>query len=234
MQTNLFTSVFATTTTTTTDASALTGATFLLCMVTALFLGVVMAKMYAYHTRYSSGFLATLALIPVVVAMVIMMVNGNIGAGVAVVGAFSLIRFRSIPGTATEIGAIFTAMCTGLTIGMGYIGFAVVFAAIACTFAFVLKLLHFGEHVETGRVLQITIPESLNYTEAFDDIFAEYTASITPISAKTTNMGSMFKLSYEMVLKPDQNEKAFMDALRCRNGNLEIRIAKKDFASSGL
>ncbi len=229
MLTNYFTGIFATA-----DATGLTLAGFLVCMATALVLGVFMAKVYTYKTKFTQSFVATLALIPVVVAMIIMMVNGNIGAGVAVAGAFSLVRFRSVPGTASEIGAIFTAMCTGLTIGMGYIGFAVLFAVIACMFALVLKVANFGGQGTEGRVLQITIPENLDYTDVFDDIFAEFTTSSTLLAAKTSNMGSLFKLSYEVVLKAGQTEKAFIDALRCRNGNLEIRIGHKSVGHDTL
>ncbi len=221
MLSNYFTGIFATA-----DASSLTLVGFFVCMVTALVLGVFMAKLYTYKTKCTQSFAATLALIPVVVAMVIMMVNGNIGAGVAVAGAFSLVRFRSVPGTASEIGAIFTAMCTGLTIGMGYIGFAVLFALIASVFALVLSSMRFGSAGGEGRVLQITIPENLNYTNVFDDVFEEFATDTTLVSTRTTNMGSLFKLSYEVTLKAGQTEKAFIDALRCRNGNLEIKMSR--------
>ncbi len=224
-----FTGIFSTA-----DATSLTLASFFLCMGTAVVLGVLMAKLYAYKAKCSQSFVATLALIPVVVAMVIMMVNGNIGAGVAVAGAFSLVRFRSVPGTANEIGAIFTAMCTGLTIGMGYIGYAILFALIACGFSLVLKVIDFGTPAPIGRMLHITIPENLNYTNVFDDIFAEFVSEVSLLSVKTSNMGSLFKLTYQMELKGDKNEKDLIDALRCRNGNLEIRIHQKEFTTDGL
>lgn len=166
--------------------------------------------------------------------MVIMMVNGNIGAGVAVAGAFSLVRFRSAPGTAKEISAIFAAMCTGLTIGMGYILFAIIFAIIACAFTLVLDISNFGEVKDATKTLTITIPESLNYTDVFDDIFKTYTNSVELISAKTTNMGSLFKLTYEVSMKDTSKEKEFIDDLRCRNGNLDILITKLDNMMNGL
>ncbi len=210
-------------------------ADFLICMIAAIILGVFMAKMYALKTKSTKSFVVTLALLPLAVAMVIIMVNGNIGAGVAVAGAFSLVRFRSVPGTAKEIIAIFTAMCTGLTVGMGYIAFAVVFSVIACLFALFLNLTNFGEEKNNGsRTLQITIPENLNYTNVFDDIFESFTKEAKLITAKTTNMGSLFKLSYEIDLKDTSQEKKFVDELRCRNGNLEIIITKQEILPNVL
>ncbi len=208
---------------------------FFICMVVAMVLGVFMAKMYALKTKSTKGFVCTLALLPLAVAMVIIMVNGNIGAGVAVAGAFSLVRFRSVPGTAKEIVAIFTAMCTGLTIGMGFIGFAVVFSVIACFFALLLNVTNFGEEKNNeSRTLQITIPENLNYTDVFDDIFSRFTKEAKLVSVKTTNMGSLFKLSYEIELQKVALEKQFVDELRCRNGNLEIIIGSGELFINGL
>ncbi len=208
---------------------------FMICMVSAIVLGVFMAKMYALKTKSTKSFVVTLALLPLAVTMVIIMVNGNIGAGVAVAGAFSLVRFRSVPGTAKEIVAIFTAMCTGLTVGMGYIGFAAVFSVIACLFALFLNLTNFGEEKNNvSRTLQITIPENLNYTDVFDDIFESYTKEAKLISAKTTNMGSLFKLSYEIELKDISAEKEFVDEIRTRNGNLEIIITKQELLANVL
>ncbi len=219
----------------TTAAMSITITDFLVCMVSAIILGMFMAKMYALKTKSTKSFVVTLALLPLAVTMVIIMVNGNIGAGVAVAGAFSLVRFRSVPGTAKEIVAIFTAMCTGLTIGMGYIGFAVLFSAIACLFALLLNLANFGEEKNNGsRTLQITIPENLNYTNVFDDIFESFTKEVKLISAKTTNMGSLFKLSYEIELRDVSTEKEFIDKIRTRNGNLEIIISKQEILPNVL
>ncbi len=220
----IFTGIFNTTTT-----MSITITDFFICMATSILLGIFMAKIYSFKERSSKGFVVTLALLPIAVTMVIIMVNGNIGAGVAVAGAFSLVRFRSVPGTAKEIVAIFTAMCTGLTIGMGYIGFAVLFSVVACVFALLLNTTNFGEEKEnSNRTLQITIPESLNYTNVFDDIFSKHAKKSRLVSAKTTNMGSLFKLSYEIELKDIKQEKEFVDELRTRNGNLEIVIGKQE------
>ncbi len=208
---------------------------FFICMLTSILLGIFMAKIFSFKEKSSKGFIVTLALLPISVTMVIIMVNGNIGAGVAVAGAFSLVRFRSMPGTAKEIVAIFTAMCAGLTIGMGYIAYAVLFSIIACLFALILNTTKFGEEKENGkRTLQVTIPENLNYTNVFDDIFEEFTLNAKLLSAKTTNMGSLFKLSYDIELRDIKKEKEFIDEIRTRNGNLEIIIGKHELFINGL
>ncbi len=230
MLNELFNGIFDTTTT-----MNISFENFFICMISSIVLGIVIAKFYSFKERSSKGFIVTLALLPVAVTMVIIMVNGNIGAGVAVAGAFSLVRFRSMPGTAKEIIAIFIAMCTGLTIGMGYIGFAAVFALITCLFSLILNIVNFGEEkVSSKRTLQITIPENLNFTNVFDDVFSEYTIKANLISAKTTNMGSLFKLSYEIELKDINKEKELIDSLRIRNGNLEIIIGRNDLFMNGL
>ncbi len=230
MLNNLFTGIFDTT-----SSMNITLEDFFLCMLSAIILGVFMAKCYTITERSSKGFVVTLALLPIAVTMVIIMVNGNIGAGVAVAGAFSLIRFRSVPGTAKEIVAIFIAMCTGLTLGMGYIGFAAIFSVISCLFWIVLTITKFGEEKEMGiRNLHITIPENLNYTNVFDDIFEKYTRKNKLITAKTTNMGSLFKLSYEIELLDVSKEKELLDELRTRNGNLEIIIGRQDMFVNSL
>ncbi len=209
-------------------------AEFLICMATAMILGIFMAKIYSYKTKCSKSFLATLALIPLVITMIIIMVNGNVGAGIAVAGAFSLVRFRSVPGTAKEIGAIFIAMATGITIGMGYIGFAIIFTIIAVIFAFILEIVNFTDTTHDEQMLSISIPENLNYTDVFDDIFDKYVEKVELISAKSTNMGSLFKLTYTIELKNKQLEKEFLDELRCRNGNLDIMISRSETNYNGL
>ncbi len=212
---------------TTDTASEIGLINFLICIGVSLILGLVIAQVYIYKTKHTRGFVVTVALIPAVVCMVIMMVNGNIGAGVAVAGTFSLIRFRSVPGTAKEIGAIFLAMGAGLATGMGYVGFAVVFTVVLCLASFILNASNFGGGKATERTLTITIPETLDYTGVFDDLFAQYTASHSLSRVKTTNMGSLFKVTYDIDLKSEGMEKELIDDLRCRNGNLEIVMAKQ-------
>lgn len=203
---------------------------FMICLVAALVLGLGMSLAYMNKTRYSKSFVVTLAILPAVVSMVIMMVNGNVGAGVAVAGAFSLVRFRSVPGTAKEICTLFLAMAAGLMVGMGYIGFAALFTIIMCLMLIIYNSTDFGarKNALLYKTFVITIPEDLDYTEIFDDIFEEYTNEFDLSRVKTTNMGSMFKLTYNVVLKDVKNEKEMIDKIRCRNGNLEISVSKQD------
>lgn len=200
---------------------------FLICVGAALALGAVMAVVYCFRTPHSTSFVVTLALLPATVAVVIMMVNGNLGAGVAVAGAFSLVRFRSTPGTAKEIGAIFMSMAVGLACGMGYPGFGMIFAGIMCAVSLIYALVGFGGRRNAGmcRVLRITVPEDLDYPTVFDDLLEKYTSSATLTSVKTTNLGSLNRLTYELTLRKAGTEKQFIDELRCRNGNLEISMS---------
>lgn len=203
---------------------------FLACIVTALIIGIFFAGIYTYKSRYTKSFVITLAMIPAVVCVVIMMVNGNVGAGVAVAGTFSLVRFRSVPGTAKEIGTIFLAMTSGLICGMGYLAYAVVFSLIlGGVFLFYIKI-GLGEKrkQEREKVIHITIPEDLDYTDLFRDLLETYTEKSELVQVKTTNMGSLFKLTYHVTEKDPVKEKEFIDQMRCRNGNLEITISNQD------
>lgn len=202
---------------------------FLLCVMCALAVGLLLAACYMYRTRYTKSFVATLALLPSVVCVVIMMVNGNVGAGVAVAGAFSLVRFRSVPGTAEEIGAIFLAMGTGIIVGMGYLGYVILCAAVLGGASALYSRLDFGCTKKSAlqKTLQITIPEDLDYTGVFDDILRQYASEYELVQVKTTHMGSLFRLTYHMTLRAANQEKQFLDELRCRNGNLEISVSKQ-------
>ena len=225
MLNTIFTGVFDTTTT-----NAVQLGDFLLCVAVSLVIGVYLAAVYTYKSRYTQSFVMTLALLPAVVCVVIMMVNGNVGAGVAVAGAFSLVRFRSVPGSAKEICAIFLAMGAGLVTGMGYLAYAVVFAFILGSMMFLYTHLRLGNNrkKEIYKTLHITIPENLDYTGVFDEILEKYTKEYQLVNVKTTNMGSLFKLTYNIVLKDAAEEKNFIDKLRCRNGNLEISMSMQD------
>ena len=209
---------------------------FLLCMGFSLILGLVMAFAYMYRTRYTKSFVVTLALLPTVVCVVIMLVNGNVGTGVAVAGAFSLVRFRSVPGTAKEICTLFLAMGAGLIAGMGYLGFAVLFTLVMCVMFVLYNRLDFGskKNSETFKTFSIVIPEDLDYSGIFDDIFAEYTLSHDLVRVKSTNMGSMFKLTYNVMLRDVTREKEMIDKIRCRNGNLEITVSKQETVGTEL
>ena len=207
--------------------SGLTLKTFLICVGVALALGLGIALVYSFRSVHSASFVVTLALLPATVTVVIMMVNGNLGAGVAVAGAFSLVRFRSTPGTAKEIGAIFLAMAVGLACGMGYPSFGFLFTAIMCVIMLVFSLTNFGGPRRSAqrRILRITVPEDLDYPTVFDDLLEKYTLSAVLTDVKTTNLGSLNRLTYAVTLRAAGTEKAFIDELRCRNGNLEISMS---------
>lgn len=211
-------------------ASVISVGDFLLCIGCALLLGLLLSFGYMYRSRYTKSFVVTLALLPAVVCVVIMMVNGNVGAGVAVAGAFSLVRFRSVPGTAKEISMLFLAMGSGLICGMGYLGFAVLFTIVMCAISVLYNHLDFGSKKNAAiyKTLNITIPEDLDYTNVFEEVLSAYTNSCELIRVKTTNMGSLFRLTYNITLKDAAKEKEMIDKLRCRNGNLEISVSKQD------
>ena len=208
---------------------------FLLCLFVSLVLGLILTVAYMWRSEHTKSFLVTLALLPAVVCVVIMMVNGNIGAGVAVAGAFSLVRFRSAPGSAKEIVTIFLAMGAGLIAGMGYLGFAALFTVIMCA-VFVLynAVSDNAKSKVVNKTIKITIPEDLDYSGAFDDIFAEYTKKNELVKVKTTNMGSMFRLTYNVTLRDAALEKEMIDRIRERNGNLEIMVSKQETHAAEL
>lgn len=194
---------------------------FLLCVLTALGLGVLTALVFTRGDFHTASFSVSLALLPAIVTVVIMLVNGNVGAGLAVAGTFALVRFRSAPGTAKEVMTLFLAVSLGLCCGMGYLLMAGFFFVIAALALLLLEALHFGRR-QTHRQLKITIPEDLDYDGVFDDIFAEHTRSHELLRVQTTNMGTLYELTYDVVMNDSSISKSFIDALRCRNGNLNI------------
>ena len=209
----------------------ITAQVFAICTAVSLALGLGTALLCMYKSRYTQSFILTLAMLPAVVQVVIMLVNGNIGAGVAVAGTFSLVRFRSAPGTAREIGMIFLAMAIGLATGMGYVALAVFFFLVMAAFVLLLTCLRFGGGNGQERELKITIPENLDYEGLFDDLFQKYARSARLERVKTTNMGTLYELHYSVVLKGERIPKEFLDELRCRNGNLNIvcgRVASRE------
>ena len=215
-------------------ANVITMSDFMICILSSLVIGLIIAVMYMYKNESSKSFIVTLALIPAIVCAVIMMVNGNVGAGVATAGAFSLVRFRSLPGTAKEIGILFLAMGTGLITGMGYIAYGFLFAIVLSAIYMLYSRFDFGADRQTAlkKTMRITIPEDLDYTEVFDDIFEKYTKTKELVSVKTTNMGSLFRLTYDMTLRDSSMEKALIDEIRCRNGNLEITVSRQETTMS--
>lgn len=206
---------------------------FLLCVGVSLLIGLLLCAMTMWRAQSSGSFVVTLALLPAVVCVVIMMVNGNVGTGVAVAGAFSLVRFRSAPGSAREIGAIFIAMGAGFVAGMGYLGYATLFSLILGGVTMLYTVLHLGEG-SRNKTIHITIPEDLDYTGVFEPVLKKYTTDYALKRVKTTNMGSLFKLTYDLTLRDPTKEKMFIDELRRRNGNLEISVSYQETGAAGL
>ena len=208
---------------------SLSAGTYVLLLAAALVLGAVIALVYTIRGDYTKSFVVTLALLPAMVTAVILMVSGSLGAGVAVAGTFSLVRFRSAPGSAREIGAVFLSMAAGLACGMGCpLAAAVLTLAVSAVYLGYM-FSSFGEKRggDLRKTLQITVPEDLEYGGIFDDLFSEYTTQARMTRVKTTNLGSLNQLTYEITLRRPGVEKAFLDALRCRNGNLEISLAER-------
>lgn len=216
-----------------TSNETITAEYFLLCVGCALLVGAMISIINGWRYHYSESFVTTVSLLPAIVAVVIMAVNGNIGAGVAVAGAFSLVRFRSAPGSAREIAMIFLAMSAGILCGMGLLVYALMFTVILCFVGIVYDMM--GKRTKpfepTEKYLRITIPEDLDYNGIFDDIFEKYTFRHTLNGVKTSNMGSMFRLTYKVNLKDAKDEKAMIDEIRCRNGNLEIAVSSFPFTN---
>jgi len=223
-------------TTDVTGAASLSVGSFLICIATALVLGLVLTLVYKTYARPTKSFAVTLATVPAIVSVIILMVSGSLGAGVAVAGTFSLVRFRSAAGTAKEIGAIFTAMAIGLACGMGYPLFAALFTVILCAVYLIYAKTRFGESKdgERRKTLRVTVPEDLEYNNMFDDLMEKYTTEWKLTRIKTTNLGSMNRLTYDVTLREAGTEKAFIDELRCRNGNLEIAMSESDAERSDL
>lgn len=205
--------------------AGITAASFTVCLIAAV---------YMYKNTCTQSMAVTLALLPAMVQVIILLVNGNLGAGVAVSGAFGLVRFRSAPGSARDITCIFLAMTLGLATGMGYIGIAVMTGVVMCLLLLVYAALSFGRRLEEEKELKITIPENLDYTGLFEDLFAEYTRSAELISVRTTGMGSLYNLHYHITLVSADIEKQLIDAIRCRNGNLDIVCGKVPQAKEAL
>lgn len=208
------------------NSGTLSISTALICMGAAIIFGIIIALVHMYSTKCSKNFAITIAVLPLLVQVVIMMVNGNLGTSIAILGSFSLIRFRSMQGNSRELVSIFFAMAIGLAVGMGHIMYAFVFTLITSLALIILQKSSFGMKKNNEKSLKVTIPENLDYTNIFDDIFDKYTNNIELNKIKTTNMGSMFELSYNISLKNNINEKDFIDEIRTRNGNLTVNLGR--------
>ncbi|MBQ2662374.1 MAG: DUF4956 domain-containing protein [Clostridia bacterium] len=197
-----------------------------LCTLISVVLGVLASLAYMFKNTYNKGFAITLAVLPVIVQMVIMLVNGEIGVGVAVMGAFGLVRFRSMQGSAREIGAIFLSMAMGLAMGVGNIGAAVLLLVVVSLMNIVFSLTAFGEQRSDYMRLKIKIPDDVDYSCMFDDVFKKYAEKYELTAVKTANLGSLFELVYNVKLKANVNQKEFIDALREKNDNLAVTFGK--------
>ncbi|MBR4225113.1 MAG: DUF4956 domain-containing protein [Oscillospiraceae bacterium] len=199
---------------------------FLICSLASVGFGAITALSYMVGHKYSKAFVGTLVVLPVMVQSVIMMVNGNVGAGVAVLGAFSLIRFRSVPGNSRDISSIFLSMAVGIATGMGQIGFAAVMTLVVCAVLIIVTFVPLGRADDDRRDLKITVPEDLDFEGAFDDILKKYTTRFELETAKTANMGSLYELKYSIVMRGDSSVKAMIDEIRTRNGNLTVSVGR--------
>ena len=227
---DLFDSILAEGTQTT-----LTVGKFLICVGISLLAGLIYCLASSLFSRESRSLRLSLFFLPAVICVTVMMVNGNLGIGVAVAGAFSLVRFRSAPGSAKEMSVIFMTMCTGLITGVGYIAYALLFTVIMCAVLILAQLVSVKRSkTDRRRILKITVPEDLDYEGIFDDIFDGYTSSHTLVGVKTSNMGSLYRLTYELTLKDAKSAKAFIDSLRVRNGNLEISLLRHADTEDGI
>jgi len=217
--------------------SSTTGESFTLIntltiILSSIILGLVISLVYIKTNKkngYSSNFPITLIMLPVIIAIIILLVGSNIATAFSLAGAFSIIRFRSAPGDPRDIAYVFFTLAVGLTCGMGYIGYAIIFTVILCTLMFILDLTKFGMSKTKLVQLKITVPEDLNYEDAFEEILSNYTNSWRIENIKTRDFGSLFELTYKINLKEDINQKKFLDYLRCRNGNLNISLTLSGF-----
>lgn len=205
-----------------------------ICTLVSIVLGIAIAGVYMYRNTYTKNFVVTIALLPALIQSVIMVVNGNLGAGVAVMGAFSLVRFRSAPGSAKEIVSIFFAMAVGLAAGMGYVIYAALFTVVMGAAMLLLAAVRFGERDSAVKTLKIVIPEDTDYTHLFDDLFIRYAHSATLERVRTTNLGGLYELQYTVKLKEPDKEKELLDQIRQRNGNLNLICGKLVAAANEL
>lgn len=203
----------------------LTISSVLLCSGVSLILGLFIALVHKWTSTYSKNFLITLAVLPVLVETIIFMTSGNLGTSFAIAGAFSLIRFRTLPGTSKEIMSVFYAMTIGLAVGMGQVLFATIITILVGLMIIILSKSKFGENSNVGKILKVTMPEDMDYETVFDEIFNKYLNNYKLESVKTVNMGSLFELTYMVNSKNGISEKEFIDEIRIKNGNLKVSLS---------
>ena len=226
---SIFDSIFAT-------VDTMSPQEFMICIVASLVMGFLISGIYMFRNKHTDSFALTIALLPAIVCVVIMAVSGDIGAGIAVAGAFSLVRFRSAPGSAKEIVVIFLTMAVGLLVGMGFIAYAAVFGTVIGLVIFACTTMNFGvsKAGDSNKVVRITIPEDLDYNSEIDAVIAEHCTTYELTEVKTVNMGSMFRLTYRVVMKDPGSQKELIDKIRVRNGNLEVAVLREETVRAGL
>ena len=199
-----------------------------ICIICSIILGLIISLVYMKTSRYSKNYIITLAIFPILVSTVMIMVNGNLGTGIAIAGAFSLVRFRSMPGNSKEIMSVFFAMTIGISIGAGYVFFATLITITVALMIILFYFINFGEDKNKYKVLDIVVPETLDYDNIFDEVFNKYANKCELLRIKTTNLGSLYELRYNVTLKEGCKEKEFIDSIRVRNGNLKVSMHKQE------
>ena len=199
-----------------------------ICIICSIILGLIISLVYMKTSRCSKNYIITLAILPILVSTVMIMVNGNLGTGIAIAGAFSLVRFRSMPGNSKEIMSVFFAMTIGISIGAGYVFFATLITITVALMIILFYFINFGEDKNKYKVLDIVVPETLDYDNIFDEVFNKYANKCELLRIKTTNLGSLYELRYNVTLKEGCKEKEFIDSIRVRNGNLKVSMHKQE------
>lgn len=212
---------------TSTTGESLTLTNTLIILVVSIILGLIISISYMKTSKeevVTSGFAITLIMLPAIISIIILLVGNNVARAFSLAGAFSIIRFRSEPKDPKDISYIFFTLAVGLSAGMGYILYAILFTIILCLIMFVLKFINYAEPDKSCLELRITIPENLNYENVFDDILKKYTSSWKFKKIKTKEFGSLFEITYSVVMNSG-NQKKFIDEIRCRNGNLGVILS---------
>ena len=202
------------------------GENILIGLGCALLMGLIVSLVYMFRNTYTKSFVMTLVMLPAITQMIILLVNGNVGTGLAIMGAFSLVRFRSVPGSAREIGSLFLAMSLGLFVGSGFVALGFMFLAVMGVVLLLMSATPFGTPLREKNQLRVSIPESLDYEGLLDDLMNKYAKPWTLERVRTTNMGSLYELTYHVTLRKGVSTKALMDEIRCRNGNLPVVLGR--------
>lgn len=209
----------------TTHAMKLSIGSALITLLTAFVLGIIISFTYMKtysRGHYSQGFLLTLIMIPCTISIIILLIGNNVASAFGLAGAFSIIRFRSTAGDPKDIAYVLFSMSAGLACGVGAPMYAALFTVSLCIIMFFLSITNFGAGKTTDKMLKVVIPEDLDYQGVFDDVLKTYAVKHELKRVKTTDLGTLYELVYIVTMKNGTNEKEFLDAIRCRNGNLNV------------